>query len=72
MQELCQHNKDGRQHDQVRCYKNNFMLNSAGYEISNAHKYKKNQEIQHFQAQVSLEYYFCCSSMLKCQQLLAF
>ena len=39
----------------------NVMLNSAEHEISNAHKYKKCQEIEVLQAQISLEFYFSCS-----------
>ena len=31
-----------------RGYKTFFMLNSVEHKILNAHKYKKNQEIQHF------------------------
>ena len=30
-----------------------FMFNSAEHDISNAHNYKKYQEIQHFPAQIS-------------------
>ena len=49
-----------------------FMLISAKHEISDALKYKNIKKFSIFQAQMSLECYFSCSQMLKCQQLLAF
>ena len=53
-------------------YKNIFMLNSAEHEISNACNYKTIKKFSYFQAQISLECYFSCSKMLKCQRWLAF
>ena len=41
-----------------RGYKTFFMLNSAEHEISNAHKYKKNQEIQAFSRSGKLKMLF--------------
>ena len=55
-----------------RGYKTFFMLNSAQHVILNAHKYKSIEKVSIFQAQISLERYFSCSYMLKCQQLLHF
>ena len=49
-----------------RGYKTFFMLNSVGHEILNAHKYKNIKKFSFFKAQISLEYYFSCSRMLKC------
>ena len=37
-----------------------FMLNSAEYEILNAHKYKIIKKFSFFQAQISLQCYFSC------------
>ena len=42
-------------------YKTFFMLNSAGHEILNAHKYKNMKKLSIFQAQISQECYFSCS-----------
>ena len=67
----------------ARGYKTFSMLNSAGNGILNAHKPEKADffiflygikiyKNQPFQAQKSLECYFSCSLMLKCQQLLIF
>ena len=42
----------------ARGYITFFMLNSAEHDTLNACMYKKYQEINHFQAQVSLECYF--------------
>ena len=50
----------------------NFMLNSAEHEFLNAHRYKNIKKFSISQAQISLECYFSCSKMLKCQQFLAF
>ena len=55
-----------------RGYKTSLMLNSVEHEILNAHKYENIKKYSIFQAQLSLECYFSCSLMLKCQQLLAF
>ena len=55
-----------------RGYKTFFVLNSFEHEILNAHKYKNIKKFGIFKAQLSLEYYFSRSYMLKCQQLLAF
>ena len=55
-----------------RGYKTFPMLNSIEHEILNAHKCKNIEKFSFFQAQISLECYFSCSYMLKCQQLLAF
>ena len=52
-------------------HKTCFMLNSAEHDISNAHDGENIQKFYDFQAQKSLECYFSCSQMLKCQQLLA-
>ena len=46
----CQHRAEG--------YKTSSMFNSAEHEILNAHKYENNQEIQLFQAQISLECFY--------------
>ena len=51
-----------------RGYKTFFVLNSVEHEISNAHKYKNIKKFGLFKAQLSLECYFSCSYMLKCQQ----
>ena len=56
----------------ARCYTIFFMLHSAEHEILNALKYKNIKKFSIFQAHISLECYFSCSQMLKCQQLLAF
>ena len=53
-------------------YKTFFMLNSAEHEILDAHKSNNIKKFGFFQAQISLECYFSCSEMLKCQYLLAF
>ena len=45
------------------------MLNSAEHEIFIAHKYENIRKFSIFQAQISLECYFSCSQMLKCQQI---
>ena len=45
----------------ARGYKTFFMLNSADYEIINAHRYEKSRNSVFFRAQISLEYYFSCS-----------
>ena len=58
--------------DWPRGYKTFFVLNSVEHEILNAHKYKTIKKFGIFKAQLSLEYYFSRSYMLKCQQLLAF
>ena len=55
-----------------RGYKTFSMLNSVEHEIINAHKYKNIKKFGFFLAQLSLEWYFSRSYMLKCQQLLAF
>ena len=47
------------------------MLNSAEHRILNAHKYKKCKKFSFFHAQRSLECYFSCSLMSKCQLLLS-
>ena len=58
--------------DWPRGYKTFSMLNSVEHEILNAHKYKNIKKFCLFWAEVSPECYFSHSSMLKCQQLLAF
>ena len=55
-----------------RDYKTFFMLNSFEHEILNAHKCKHIKKFSIFQAQISLECYFSCLQMLRCQHLLAF
>ena len=49
-----------------------FVLNSAKHETLTAHKYKNIQKFSFFRAQQSLECYFSCSLMLKCQQLIIY
>ena len=51
--------------------KKKFMLNSAEHEIFSAHKYKNFKKFSIFQAKTSIDHYFFCSKMLKCQQLFA-
>ena len=53
-------------------YKTFSMPNSAEHEILNARKYTHIKKFSFFQAHISLECYFSCLLMLKCQQLLAF
>ena len=55
-----------------RGYKKNIVLNFAENEILDAHKYENIKKFSIFLAQISLECYFFCSGVLKCQQLLAF
>ena len=55
----------------ARGYKTFSMLNSAEHWILNAHKYKNLKTFSFF-FRLSLECYFSCSLILKCQQLLAF
>ena len=55
-----------------RGYKTFFVLNSIEHKILIAHKYENIKKFCIFQAQITLESYFSCSHMLKCQQLLAF
>ena len=45
------------------------MFNSAEHELINAHKYEYIKNLGFFQAQIGLELFFSCSSMLKCQQI---
>ena len=49
-----------------------FVLNSVEHKNSNAHKFNNIKKFGFFKADLSLEYYFSRSYMLKCQQLLAF
>ena len=59
------------EHTAVRdhMFKSFFMFNSAENEILNARKYKNIKKFNIFQTQISLECYFSCSCMLKCQLL---
>ena len=45
----------------ARGYKTFFMLNSAGHEILNAHKYESIKKICIFLGQMRVECYFSCS-----------
>ena len=45
----------------VRCYKTNFMLNSADHEILNAQKYKNIKKLSIIPAHISRECYLSCS-----------
>ena len=56
----------------ARGYKTFFMLSSTERKILIAHKYENIKKFSICQAQISLECYFSCAYMLKCQQLLAF
>ena len=49
-----------------------FILNSAEHEILNAHKYTNIKKFSIFRAHISLECYFSCPLLLKCQQSLHF
>ena len=53
-------------------YKFFVMLNSAEHKILSAHKYKSIKKFSFFPAQISLQCYFSCSYMFKCQQLFNF
>ena len=53
-----------------RGYKTFFMLNSVEDKILNVHKYENIKKLSIFQTQISLECFFSCPYMLKCQQFM--